>query len=223
MSAGDKVETELKLGLVDALQLPLLLTVMPAPRLLVEQVNSYMTDLDHTLQRAAIMLRVRVERMWTGAAARDRFEAGQPPIDTLVTVTAKRRLSIEAGVFVAQEFEQTMALGAWRAIEIGDKQLLNLPGAATAFVKAQVGELAVFRQGMMTNLRHIIDAPGGLVLEVDRTRFPDGSIDAEVEVETDDLARAREVVQAYAQEAGVTLFEQTKGKYRRFCERGTPS
>ena len=59
----------------------------------------------------------------------------------------------------------------------------------------------------------------GFLLEVDRTTFPDGSVDAEVEIETIDLDGARHAVEAVAAKAGVELFDQIKGKHRRFRER----
>ena len=62
------------------------------------------------------------------------------------------------------------------------------------------------------------------LLEVDRTRYPDGTVEVEVEVETEDIEGARATVEAVARLVNVRLVEQPKTKYRRFLERvGLPA
>ena len=103
--------------------------------------------------------------------------------------------------------------------QIGDSQrLLVVPLQMLDGTRDTLGVTALTVRGATTNLRRRVRA-GGFLLEVDETRFPDGSVDAEVEVETDDPEGARAVVEAAAAEAGVALAVQTLGKYARFLER----
>ena len=63
----------------------------------------------------------------------------------------------------------------------------------------------------------------GYVLEVDRSAFPDGSCDVEIEIETEDPEGARRAVSALAQRAAIELVEQSLGKYTRYLRRGGQS
>jgi hypothetical protein len=69
--------------------------------------------------------------------------------------------------------------------------------------------------GLFHNTRHCIPFHG-FNLEVDRTLFPNGRVDAEIEVETEAHDRARELLQAFAARYGFDLTPQTLGKYSRF-------
>lgn len=204
------MEIELKLGLVDAADLERLLGALPAPTSVVLQRNHYFSDPGGLLDGARIMLRVREDL--------DPADPAAPA--ARVVVTAKRRTNKRAGVFVAEEHEAALDPGAWRAIGARERDLGALKEhPVIAWLRGEVGPVSLASRGVLENLRRAIPCEG-LVLEVDRTTFSDGSVDAEVEVETDDaLDRARAVVEAAARRAGVALFEQTKGKYRRYLER----
>jgi adenylate cyclase class IV len=204
------MEIELKLGLVDAADLERLLGALPAPTSVVLQRNHYFSDPAGLLDAARVMLRVREDL--------DPADPAAPA--TRVVVTAKRRTDKRAGVFVAEEHEAALDPGEWLPIRARERDLGALAEhPVIAWLRAELGPVSLAPRGALDNLRRAIPCQG-LVLEVDRTTFSDGSVDAEVEVETDDaLERAREVVEAAARRAGVALFDQTKGKYRRYLER----
>jgi len=199
------IEIELKLGLRDPASLGALLRVLPAPVAVREQRNHYLVDPEGNLARAELMLRAREE--WD--ASRD------PATLERVVITAKRRTSVTAGVFTAEEREDELPIPAWRDFLATGRGLAGREGDALAWAREVAGfeELRVL--GVMTNLRRLVELEG-FVLEVDETRFPDGTVDVEVEVETATPAMARAVVEDAAARAGVALFEQPLGKYARF-------
>lgn len=180
------------------------MATLPEPTQVIEQVNHYLDDAYGALSEARIMLRVRVASV----------DGKARPI----VVTAKRRREISDGVFVADEYEQTLTAAQWQAVLSGQTQLSEIAGEAIDWLNGQVDVWRLAPFGQMTNRRVVVEH-AGLVLEVDRTSFPDGSVDAEVEVETAEPERARAVVQSLAAKANVELFNQTAGKYARFLER----
>ncbi len=202
---GSSVEVELKLGLEDPTSLPALLATLPAPASVREQRNVYLEDPEGALAGARVMVRVR--EAWDVSV--------EPAVLTKVVLTMKRRTNVEAGVFTADEHEQALTIGAWRAFERGEHTLLDLDGPAIAWLRETCPVSALSVLGEMTNRRHEIHLDG-LVLEVDRTAFPGDNIEAEVEVETTDVERARALVYGAARDAGVALFEQRSGKFERF-------
>ncbi len=198
-------ENELKLGLARAGDLPRLLSALPRPSAVISQSNHYFVDPEGRTARSGVMVRVREERDGDGTRR-------------AVRLTLKRRTSIVEGVFSSQELEAPVDLAVWQGIVAGDQDLAAAPLDLVRSLCAELGIGSLVRQGTMANVRHVI-AHRGFVLEVDRTTFPDGSVDVEVEVETDDPDGARALVQEVAAKAGIELFVQTKGKYARFCER----
>lgn len=72
--------------------------------------------------------------------------------------------------------------------------------------------------GSLVNRRHPCPQSAGWVAELDITQFPNGQVDYELEIETDQL----ELVQAQLQPLAGLLNPQTKTKYRRFLERINP-
>ena len=205
----ERVEVELKLALAEPARLPALLAALPAPEGAVLQRNVYLEDPGGVLVTQRVMTRLREER------DEPREEA---PIARAI-LTCKRRTSIAHGVFSAEEVEQAVPVARWLAFRDGGEPLLDgLEGDAATMLRDTLGVTALTVRGATTNLRRRVRA-GGFLLEVDETRFPDGSVDAEVEVETDDPEGARAVVEAAAAEAGVALAVQTLGKYARFLKR----
>lgn len=205
----DAVEVELKLALVDPGRFDALLAALPPPSRVIEQRNHYLTDPDGTLAKGRVMLRVR-ER-WEVVGAERRL------IDAVMT--AKRKRSDEHGIFVADEHEHAVELKAWRAFTAGEGTMEALEGPALAWARGEVGLKALAVQGAMTNRRHVVPW-GGFTLEVDRTEYPDGTVDAEIEVETDDGEGARGLIETMAREAEVELTPQALTKYERFLARG---
>ncbi len=194
------VEQELKLALLDPGALPRLLAALPAPEGVWEQENLYLIEPDAPPERARIMVRVRSE-------ARD-LEAARH----VLTVKAGARAL--DGFFVAEEREAVLTEAERLAILADPGALLGLAlGPAQWLVDQGVGRLVAL--GGMQNRRHVVHHRG-FVLEVDRTEFPGGVVEAEVEVETDRPEAARAVVLEVAAAAGVELRAQTLGKFTRF-------
>ena len=194
------MERELKLGLHDPEGIDALLRVLPNPIAVLEQTNHFFSDLAGDLARARTMLRVRENnRLDTDAT-----------IEVILTV--KRRTAAKDGYFVAEETECALNLEDWREVRDADRPLGTLNAGPLEALKLTS---PLRCHGVMRNTRHVILCEG-FTLEVDRTELPGGRIDAEVEVETDDAAGARALVEDKAKEAGVTLFPQTTGKYARF-------
>lgn len=194
------LEQELKLALLDPDALPRLLAALPVAEGVWEQANLYLIEPDAPLERARIMVRVRSE-------ARDREAARH-----VLTVKAGSR--VVDGFFVAEEREAALTDAERAAIVADPGALLELAlGPARWLVEQGVGRLVAL--GGMQNRRHVVHHRG-FVLEVDRTEFPGGVIEAEVEVETDRPEAARAVVLEVAATAGVELRPQTLGKFTRF-------
>jgi len=72
------------------------------------------------------------------------------------------------------------------------------------------------RVGEMINRRKVYPLSGGLTLEVDESRYPDGETDHEVELETEDPDRDRIRLTGLLDAAGVSYSPQTETKYQRF-------
>lgn len=203
------VEVELKLALLDRSQLPALLAALPPPESVVFQRNVYLEDPAGVLATQRVMARLREERAEARADA---------PIARAM-LCCKRRIGTALGVFSAEEVEQEIPVARWLAFRDGGASLLaGLEGDAAALLRDILGVEALAVRGATTNLRRRVRA-GGFVLEVDETRFPDGSVDVEIEVETDDPEGARAFVEGVAARAGVALEVQTLGKYARFRRR----
>jgi len=209
------VEVELKMALVSADRLPALLDALPAPSAVVEQRNHYFVA-DQPMDADTPPAMVRVRESY-------RVSAGGELTREAITLTVKRRTKeADSGLFVAEEHEQPVPPDFWAAVGRGEATVDEADGPALAWLRGQ-GRLGTLRrQGAMRNRRHVV-AFDGFTLEVDRTEFPDGSVDAEVEVETDDPEGARAVVTRAAEAAGVALREQTMTKYNRFLSRGGAS
>lgn len=81
----------------------------------------------------------------------------------------------------------------------------------------------IWRLGWLRNLRCMLELGSGGVVEVDRTRFPDGSIRYEVEIEEEDDAKAEQLVQQVRCLAP-SARNSSMGKFSRFLEwwRGSP-
>ncbi len=205
MTQSPSVEVELKLGLDDPSSLGALLAVLPEPETVREQRNVYLEDPGAVLAEARVMVRVR--EAWDVTV--------DPPRLAKIVMTIKRRTAVQAGVFTAEEREQAVPVQAWRAFERGERGLVDLAGPAMDWLRANHPVRALSVLGEMTNRRHEIHADG-LVLEVDRTTFPGGQVEVEVECETLDVDKARAVIEGAARDAGVTLFEQRAGKFERF-------
>lgn len=200
------MEQELKLALVSPGDLASLLAALPAPRSVILQRNHYFSDPAGETRQAGVMVRIREE--WReGAAAAHR-----------VVLTLKRRLDARRGVFLAWEQEEDLDLTRWGQVAGGQEELMALDATNLDWLRRELGVERLEPEGVLANLRRTIEVDSFL-LEVDETRYADGTIDAEVEVETDDPEGARALVERFAAKADVALRIQDRGKYARFRAR----
>ena len=197
------MEQELKLALARAADLPRLLSALPPARDTVRQENHYLVDPRGATSAAGVMVRLRIE---TGRT------------DSWAVLTLKRRLKSDDGVFLAWEEGGPVPLDQARAIARGDQPAMTLDHENVRWLARELDVRALNLQGTLINIRHIVDLEG-FCLEVDESHFPDGSIDAEVEVETDAPEDARTLVTRVAETAGVALQIQPLGKYSRYLSR----
>ena len=197
-------EVELKMAFAPE-GLQRLLAALPAVDSVREQHNHYLTDSAGTLSAAGVMVRVRESWKIEG----DRHERVQ------IVLTTKVRTAAEGGVFVAIEHEQPLAPEIWDDFLASGGALPTGDGEALDWLRAHhpVADLVLI--GKMHNRRHRVHVDG-FELEIDRTTFPGGVIETEIEVETTDITGARALVADVARRAGIDLVEQTQGKYRRF-------
>jgi uncharacterized protein YjbK len=195
-------EVEVKLALADPADLDRLLSGLPAALEIVDQANHYYGDAAGLLGRDRIMVRIREERTDTGEA---RFLA-----------TVKRRTARSGGVFASEEREALIEPGVWRGVVEGHLAVEDLEAPPLVWLRTAFPGLGpLLLVGTAANTRHRVRW-GAWVLEVDRTRFPDGFIDAEVEVETAEPEAALQAVGQLLDAHGIRWMPQTAGKYRRF-------
>ena len=202
------MEVELKWGLVHPGDIVHLLSSLPMPTAVLVQQNHYYSDGEGKLATAKTMVRVREE---------GRSLAGCTEVDRVV-LTVKRRVAKERGVFRAEEVEEEIDASMWRDILFERKTLSDLESEALQELERSYGVDTWHPRGSLTNKRHVI-ACEGFTLEVDRTTFDDGHVDAEVEVETLDIEGAKALLSRIGEEHGIEFFEQTQGKYSRFLKR----
>ena len=195
------MERELKMALEDPDHLHEILRVLPAPSETTEQRNHYFVDPDQVLARERLMVRVREERLLPALELR------------WVVLTLKQRLSKVDGVFVAREDEAHLPPEDWADVLEDRRDLLTLTSPCLDQVRS-LGVSCLLRHATMVNVRRRIPLDG-FILEVDQTTFPNGVIEAEIEVETDRPGPARVLLEAVALDAGVPLHLQTRGKYGR--------
>ena len=201
------MEQELKLALDCSNDLERLLAALPTPRTVIRQSNHYLVCVDRRTTAAGVMVRLRTEERGDERSA---------------CVTLKRRVRASDGVFLSWELEEPIDYGAALSIIEGQLSLMDVDHRAVRWLSEELHVNALRHQGRLLNLRHVIDFDG-YVLEVDRSEFPDGSIDVEIEVETDDPQGAKQTVCRLTQREGIAVSEQHVGKYTRYLNRGGQS
>lgn len=202
-------EVELKFRIDDARHLDTLLAVLPPPEASFTQTNHYLDDANRSLRTVDIMLRAR-EIALPFPTSRT---IGNPP----VTFTAKRRKSINNGLFISEERAQVLALDDW--LEIVAKKLpIPTTGPLFRWLREVVdfGPLEIV--GATINDRYQI-RDDVYLLEIDRTVFPDGSIEVEVECETIIPDQARIHIDKLLGGLRIGYGPQTEGKYARFLRK----
>lgn len=196
----DHVEVEVKLALGGEADYERARAALGAAERVIEQVNHYFETADGRLRAARAMLRVR--------------EGDGAPVATL-----KLRARLTSGVMQAREVEAPVDAATWAAVLRGEQGLETVDLEPVRLALATIGAAErLSPQGTMRNRREVHPLSGGLVVELDRTELPDGTLDYEVEVETADPAAARERIVGILDACGAAWSEQTRSKYERFLE-----
>lgn len=209
MEGTSNTEIEVKVALVQWRDYDKLLRSLNTPEANFTQFNSYLDDDARTLRNARIMLRAREIKFPVGAAK----GLGKPP----VTITAKRRRSSDDGIFISDEHEQVMAYDDWTDFVIG-REKLPVDGHVFKWLKNQVshGELKVI--GQTKNERYKVRSDV-FVLEIDITKFPDDSIEVEIECETIWPDVAKKHIEELCRKLDIDTRPQRHGKYARFLQK----
>lgn len=209
-------EVEIKRLLADDAAAERFIAALDAPvRAEKRQVNNIFDTDDGHLARSDYLLRLRTE----GASA---YLTAKGPGRALSTTTASR---MEAEAEVPRDLVDDLLAGA-----IEPLCLLRgrVPGEGYAELWRGLDEARACRvlrcADSFENLRRVVDVtlPSGLALtvEVDRTDFPGGRTDNEIEIEVDDETVVSEVeawLDALACEAGIETAPSSP-KLRRFQE-----
>ena len=136
-----------------------------------------------------------------------------------VIATYKRGRSARDGAFVADEFEETLSSAEFAEVISGRRNLSAFDIAPVREAKRDFGSVNFALLGRVENERTKVRMPSGDVLELDRTSFPDGSADYELEVETDDAEVMRGYLLDVFRRLDIDAVAQTKTKFERFMER----
>ncbi len=191
-------EVEIKLRLEGRAEYDRLCRALGAPEEEWEQVNHYFRSEDGRIPGREGVIRIREER---GRA-----------------VFTVKLGALKDGLASAREYEEP-----WRG------PLEEVPPPSDAIWEAGHAGIAALEQragrrfplawiGKMTNRRRLYRTDDGLCLEVDASRYPDGEEDYEVEVETDEPARDRRLLEALLSRLGVRFVPQPATKYQRFLQ-----
>lgn len=198
-------ERELKLALT-AEEADRLEAAYGPPQRILHQQNTYLDARDGRLRRERIGLRLRRER--EGEAER-------------YLLTLKGPTQWSAGLAVRREDEVALTIAAAAVIF---RDGLDPHAAPLAALRALAADLSLGHMeplGTMNNERTILPLPGqpGILLELDRSHYPDGSTACEVEVERPPgAADPAPAVRAALSTGGIAWRPQTQGKFSRFLE-----
>ncbi|MFN0150379.1 MAG: CYTH domain-containing protein [bacterium] len=139
------------------------------------QTNIYFDTRDRSLMRAGDSVRVRLE-------------------ESRILLTIKRAPVASAGVIESSEYESELPSSLWSEIADGKAPLSSAARLRPILEDVLAGE-SVSEIGRLENTRHLREGPGGVLYEIDETRFPWGETHFELEIETEgavaELARAR--------------------------------
>lgn len=187
------IERELKYHLDEA-RYERLKTALGTPEHTKEQVNLYLDTPGRELCDAHGALRLRRE-------GDKRF------------LTYKRGKAQEGSFFELHEFEVEATPEQWSLLAGGklpEGELEPIDRLKHDFPHVN----GVVTLGEARNLRICYPLPTGDTAELDRTTFPNGRVDFELEVETENPAE----VERHLESLGVPLTPQTKTKFRRFLD-----
>jgi inorganic triphosphatase YgiF len=217
------MEIELKVGLAsEADRQRLLKAFGPAQDSLLQK-NIFLRDRGGRLAELQSVLRVRRERQ---------FPAAGPPLDT-VTLAFKGDAVPKGALFCREETECALGLPLID-VERDPSRLLELGLPPIARLREAVPDITGLEVlGAFENQRTLVHVPLNVegremapVWEVDRTVFPGGRVECELEIELPEAQGHAEVllaVQRRLEVAGVEIRPEGRSKFARFLQytRGT--
>lgn len=186
------LEVEYKACILDRSAFQDLLAALPAAPRCTDQLNVYIDSKSAELAGARSTLRLRVTA--------DRAE-----------LTVKSRRSVTGASWIADERTLPVDRDAARAWLSGDRAALD-PLRFAGLAGRSPGDAVVV--AWSRTLRHTC-AVDGVDVELDETRFGDGTVDWEIEIEHSDRDVAAAIAQRLAVAAGVQLVAQDVSKSRR--------
>ena len=206
-SAGgaEAEEREIKLKIPTLELYQKLAVALPGTEGVVHQRNHYFDTGDGCLVRRGLMLRVRDE-------------------DGEINVTLKGPAKCHGSAWVRTEVEEGLERDLWEQILGGQRALEHVDVAPLRMLEPILGGRTLKLLGWVDNERRIhrlSSGPLDLTVELDRTRFPDGSEEYELEVEEDRHRQeaAETCLREMMSELGLSWELQSKGKYQRFREK----
>lgn len=189
-------EIELKLRLEGRAQYERLCREMGDPTDAWEQVNHYFGSADGKIPGEEGVIRIRVER---GRA-----------------VFTVKLGALKNGLANAQEYEEPWP-GPPEEIPPASSSIWATGHAGIGVLEERFGgRFPLVCLGSMVNRRRLCRSAEGLCMEVDASLYPDGHEDYEVEVETEDPERDRELLERLLHDLGIRFVPQTATKYQRF-------
>ncbi len=206
------LERELKLALTPEESAVLEAHLGPPIRVTSQQ-NLYLDSAEGHLRREQIGLRLRIERSRAAESSGTRF---------ILSLKGPSRRKGELVERTEEEAEIDRAVA--ERIQAGglDPHTSDLPGLAPA--ARRLGIRQVICLGSVENERRVLALPlpdeRSAELDLDRTRYPDGNIDWEVELELPEgqsgpVQRLRDLFT----ELGIAWRPHSEGKYSRFLKR----
>jgi hypothetical protein len=135
--------------------------------------------------------------------------------DGRVIVTAKSDAQIMVGGLICREVEfDTTREVSDQWIQMGlENWDISPVSHALSFAPQQARLISL---GVSNNRRHYFDYSGRGVLEVDRTLLPDGTIHAELELETSRMAEELRELRKLLDDLGVGYSDEVIPKFQRF-------
>jgi len=203
MNEGTR-ELELKYKLPDRDAYEKLRAALGRPQEEFEQVNYYFQSPDGSIPGDRGVIRIRAEK-------------GR------LIFTVKLGSMVEEGLTDAREFEEPWK-GTHESLPPAPEDFWQSGYRGMRELERSFGRRCPLEwAGSMTNFRSVYSTADGLRLEVDASRYPDGSQDFEVELETGNPGRDRIRLLTLLTQLGVSCSTQTATKYQRFLAHRQPA
>ncbi len=198
----DHIEREWKIIVEGAEAMERLLDALGDPDRIERQRNVYFDTEDSALRELRRMLRVRI--------------AG----DSIV-LTYKGRSTIVDGFMSSREVEADLDGETWSAIEQGSQEISDLSHPPVIEAIAGLDCPRLRGHAELHNLRRFYPRAAGYTLELDETRYPDGTVEHEIEAEVtpEQAEEVRRDLEGLLRSLDLPMTPQTRSKYARLLAR----